>query len=238
MTLSSKRPHNVSIASQQTPKFVIALMVLAASQAINVLIILGLLFNNGSLARKQRVYVQTPEGTSKQAIQVDPLHREPDVLKTTTQAFLQYFFEWSKTLPNGEPDHGIDAYGTTIPSKVYIGSYLVEPGFRPQLLKAMGETVIPDDVLNGSLESTVIIHQLSEPQKTAPGAWSIRVVAVRIDRNSKGELQELTFTRRIDLKAIHPQASALLEQDKDSPFSESIRLLLQNGVIITNMVEG
>ena len=205
---------------------------------MGILIILVLLFNNGSLARKQRVYVQTPEGTSEQAIQVDPLHREPEILKTTAQSFLQYFFEWSKTLPNGEQDEGIEAYDTTIPSKVYIGSYLVEPGLRPELLKAMGNDIIPDAVLNGSLESTVIVHQISEPQQTAPGAWSIRVVAVRIDRNAKGELQELPFSRRIDLKAIHPQKSALLEQDKDSPFSESIRLLLKNGVVITNMIEG
>ena len=196
------------------------------------------IFNNGSLARKQRVYVQTPHGTSQPAIQVDPLHREPDILKTTAQSFLQYFFEWSKQLPNGETDDGIDAYGATLPSKVYIGSYLLEPGFRPELLKAMANEVIPDEVLNGSLESTLIIHHISEPQQTAPGAWSIRVVAVRIDRNSKGELQELPFARRIDLKAIHPQKSALLEQDQDSPFSESIRRLLQNGVIVTNMVEG
>ena len=238
MTTFSKRHRSVSIPSHQTPKFVISLMLLAGCQVLNVLIILVLLFNNGSLARKQRVYVQTLDGTSEPAIQVDPLHREPEILKMTAQSFLQYFFEWSKQLPNGDTDDGIEAYGATIPSKVYIGSYLLEPGLRPELIKAMANDVIPDEVLNGSLESTIIIHQISEPQQIAPGAWSIRVVAVRIDRNSKGELKEIPFARRIDLKAIQPQKSALLEQDQDSPFSESIRLLLQNGVIVTNMGEG
>ena len=238
MTTTVPRQHrSIAIPSSQTPKFVIALMLLAGAQVVNILIILLLVFNNGSLARKERVYIQTADGTSQPAIQVDPLHREPAILKSTAQSFLQYLFEWSKTLPNGEEDKGIEAYGTTIPSKVYIGSFLIEPGFRASLLKAMGDNVIPNEVLNGNLESTIIIHEISEPQQTGPGQWSIRVVAVRIDRNSQGELTEIPFARRIDLKAIEPQKAALLEDEYDSPFSESIRRLLQNGVLITNMVE-
>lgn len=234
----AKTPPSNSIASHQTPKFVIALMALAGSQVLNICIILILLVNNGSLARKQRVYVQTPDGSSTPAIQVDPLHREPEVLKATAQAALQYLFEWNKKLPNGEIDEGIDAYGTTIPSKVYIGSYLIAPGLRPELLKVLGNDVIPPEVLQGNLESTLIIHEISEPLQVAPGEWSIRVVAVRIDRNLKGELNELPFKRTINLKAIRPQRSSLLEEDKHSPFSESVRVLLQNGVIVTNMIEG
>lgn len=229
---------SIAIPSRQTPKFLIALMILAGTQAVNLLIILLLVFNNRSLARKQRVYIQTAEGTSQPAIQVDPLHREAAILKSTAQAFLQYLFEWSKTLPNGEEDKGIEAYGTKIPAKVYIGSFLIENGFRVSLLKAMGEKVIPKEVLNGNLESTIIIHEISEPQQTGPGSWSVRLVAVRIDRNSQGELNEIPFARRIDLKAIEPQKAALSQEEYDSPFSESIRRLLQNGVIVTNMVEG
>jgi hypothetical protein len=191
---------------------------------------------NGTLARKERVYIQTPTG-SEEAVQVDPLYRDPELIKNTVQSFAQYMFEWTGRLPDGSKDEGINAYGVTIPSKVYVGSFLIEPGFRPHLIQAIA-TLIPEQVLNGTVESTVVIHEISDPLQIAPGEWAVRMVSARIERNSQGELAEVVFSRRIHLKAIRPQTTAFLEAEQSSAFNESIRVLLRNGLIITDMAEG
>ena len=228
---------NILIPEKDTPKFLIALLLLAGSLCLGTLFSLILILNNRSLAEMDRTYVQMSDGSATDIVQVDPLHREPEVLKSTAESFIQTMFEWDNKLPSGEEDAGVSVYGTKVPSKVYMGSFLMEPQFRSEFLKLMGEEIIPKAVLDGQLESSVIIYETSEPVEIAPGEWEVGIVAARFETNNQGEQGEVLIRRRIGLKAIPKQTSALLPDDQTSPFRESIRMLLKNQVVITSIVE-
>lgn len=227
---------NILIPEKDTPKFLIALLLLTCSLCVGSLAGLILVMNNRSLATMDRTYVQMTDGTAQDIVQVDPLHREPEVIKSTAESFLQLMFEWDNKLPSGEKDVGVDVAGTKVPSKVYMGSFLMEPQFRIQFLKIMGNEVIPKAVLDGFLESTVVVYEISEPVEIAPGEWQLGIVAARFETNSQGEQGEVVIRRRLKLKAIRKQVSALLPKDRSVSFRESLRLLLKNQLIITSMV--
>lgn len=228
---------NILIPEKDTPKFLIALFLLAGSLFLGTLSSLILISNNRTLAKMDRAYVQMSDGSATHIVQVNPLHREPEVLKATAESFIQMMFEWDNKLPSGEADAGVSVYGTRVPSKVYMGSFLMEPRFRREFLKLMGEKIIPEAVLNGRLESSVIIYETSVPVEIAPGRWEVGIVAARFETNNQGEQGVVLIRRRIGLKAIRKQVSGLLPNDRTSPFRESIRMLLKNQVVITSMVE-
>ncbi|NET45982.1 hypothetical protein [Okeania sp. SIO2B3] len=228
---------NILIPEKDTPKFLIALLLLAGSLCFGTMGALILVLNNRSLATMERTYVQMSDGTAHDIVQVDPLHREPGVLKSTAESFLQLMFEWDNKLPNGEKDAGVSVVGVKVPSKVYMGSFLMEPQFRTEFLKLMGSQIIPKAVLDGFLESSVVIYEVSEPVEIAPGRWEVRVLAARFETNNRGEQGQVIISRRISLKAIPKQVSVLLPADQTSPFRESLRLLLRNKVMVTSVVE-
>ncbi len=228
---------NILIPERDTPKFLTALLLLAASLCFGTLGVLILIFNNRSLATMDRTYVQMSDGSATGIVQVDPLHREPSVLKSTAESFIQMMFEWDNKLPSAEEDVGVSVQGTKVPSKVYMGSFLMEPQFRSEFLKLMGEEIIPKAVLTGQLKSTVVIYETSEPVEIALGEWEVGIVAARFETNNQGEVGEVLIRRRIGLKAIPEQTSALLPDEQTNSFSESIRSLLKNKVVITSIVE-
>lgn len=228
---------NILIPEKDTPKFLIALLFLAGSLCFGTMGALILILNNRSLATMDRTYVQMSDGTAYDIVQVNPLHREPGVLKSTAESFIQLMFEWDNKLPSGEKDAGVSVAGVKVPSKVYMGSFLMEPRFRTEFLKLMGSRIIPKAVLDGFLESSVVVYEVSEPMEIAPGEWEVGVVAARFETNNRGEQGQVLIRRRIGLKVIEQQASALLPDDRTSPFRESLRLLLRNKVMVTSVVE-
>ncbi|MCG5060774.1 MAG: hypothetical protein KA714_23055 [Limnoraphis sp. WC205] len=74
---------NILIPEKDTPKFLIALLLLAGSLCLGTLSSLILIFNNRTLAKMDRTYVQMSDGSATDIVQVDPLHREAEVLKST-----------------------------------------------------------------------------------------------------------------------------------------------------------
>lgn len=228
---------NILIPEKDTPKFLIALLLLAASLCFGTLGGLILIFNNRSLSTMDRTYVQMSDGSATDIVQVSPLHREASILKSTAESFIQMMFEWDNKLPSGEEDSGVSVYDTKVPSKVYMGSFLMEPQFRGEFLKLMGEEIIPKAVLTGQLKSTVVIYETSEPVEIALGEWQVGIVAARFETNNQGEVGEVLIRRRIGLKAIPEQTSPLLPDEQTHSFSESIRSLLKNQVIVTSLVE-
>ncbi len=227
---------NIVIPEKDTPKLLIIVLFLTGSLFLGTVASLIVAINNRSLATMDRTYVQMADGTAQDIVQVDPLHREPEVIKATAESFIQLMFEWDNKLPSGDKDAGVSVAGTKVPSKVYMGSFLMEPRFRTQFLKLMGNEVIPKAVLDGFLESTVVVYEISEPVEIAPGEWEVGLVAARFETNDRGEQGEVVIRRRIQLKAIRKQGSALLPKDRNISFRESLRLLLKNQLIITSMV--
>ncbi len=227
---------NIIIPEKDTPKLLMVVLFLTSSLCIGTCAMLTVALNNRSLATMDRTYVQMADGSAQDIVQVDPLHREPEVIKATAESFIKLMFEWDNKLPSGQDDSGVEVAGVKIPSKVYMGSFLMEPQFRTQFLKIMGNEVIPKAVLDGYLESTVVVYQISEPVETAPGEWELGIVAARFETNDRGEQGEVVIRRRLKLKAIRKQLSALLPKDRKISFRESVRLLMKNQLVIASMV--
>lgn len=165
------------------------------------------LFNNRALAQRESVYVQQADGTTVKASEFDVFHREADVIKQTAVRWMQMTFEWDNLIPGSNAeDPGYEIEGTTrsIPTEVYLASYLMQDGFRQEFLRILGEQKIPTGVMLGRDKSVVRFFAISDPRQVGEGLWEVDIVATRIERDRNQETNEVPMNRTITLQAIPP----------------------------------
>lgn len=231
---------------QQQPKQKSGLPIQAESQALVVLgLIVGalllsllgnliLLLNNRSLVQRGSVYVQQPDGFTEIAKEFEELHRQNATLKRTVATWIQLTFEWDNRIPDSDmTDEGMEFAGTTVPTKVYLASIVMEDGFRREFLRALGEDVVPVDVYTGNRRSLVRFYSISTPRKIADGRWEVDVVSTRIELVNGVEEREVDFNRTFTLQAIPPVQPAL--DDEPDAFRREAYALLNNGLLITEI---
>lgn len=221
---------------QGESKVLVALFILASTLAISVLANIVLLFNNRSLATRETIYVQTPDGFTIEAQEFDQEYREAEVIQQTVATWMQLTFEWDNSVP-GNPDlvdEGFQVAGVTVPTKTYLASYLMEEGFRTAFLQQLSE-LIPDDVYSGSRRSVVRFFSVSNPRQIAEGRWEVDVVSSRIERVNNVEDAEIEFNRTITVQAAPPVDLALGEAEPLA-WRQRVYELAQNGLVITDIV--
>lgn len=221
-------------------KLVLALISLGFGLVLLVLVMFFVVANNRILATRGKVYVVMPDGTTEEAQEFDETHRENEVLKSTVYDFIKLTNEWDIKFPGSDK---LDREGTKIkggngvvPTKVYIGSYLLEKGFRTEFLKEWSQ-VVPSDVYAGNRISIARIYLISTPRKISPTRWEVDTVVSRIERGTGniGDKKETSFNRTYTLQATVPD-KLTLGKDESVIFRRHINSLLKNGVMITRIV--
>jgi hypothetical protein len=216
---------------------VLILLGLAASLFFMTLIALIMAFSNQSLAKRGQVYVQMENGQTEIAQEFDVQHRDPKVIQSTVTAWIQLTYEWDNRIPGSETvDKGVKVdRQVVVPTKVYLGSYLLEDGFREAFLEQLGSTIIPKNVSTSNLRSIVRFYSIGTPTQVSESRWEIDVVATRIESSPTQMLREVPMNWTITVQAI-PYVPPALGENEPLVWRQKIYELLSNGLIITDIV--
>ena len=222
------------IQVKDTNRVVFVLTLLASGMLIFSLAGLTLGISNYRLAKRQKIYVEQPDGSIEIAQEKDFDYRSDEVIKETVTNWLYLNWEWDNRIPNSEKkDSGVslknEANYVKVPSKVYTASYLMEDGFRQEFLKKMAQ-LVPESVYRGNLTSNLRIYHLGQPKRNK-NQYEIQVVTTRIDLSSNGERGETKFNKIFVLETIEPY-HLVLEEDEPSNFRKQLQQLLKNGLMI------
>ncbi|WP_036486850.1 hypothetical protein [Myxosarcina sp. GI1] len=225
------------IAVKDRNKVVLILGILSSSLIVSILLSLFLAFNNFLLANKEKIYVEQIDGTTSTAIEKDRDFRTDEVIIKTVTDWLYLTWEWDTRIPGTESlDTGVaiesNRNNLKVPTKVYLGSYLLEIGFRQEFLKTMSE-VIPRSVFSGATTSNLTIYDISQPI-IRKNSYQVKVIATRTELTSSGEKLQTKFNKTIVLEPIEPYR-LILEDREPSAFRKQLEQLLKNGLIITNI---
>lgn len=85
---SNNTDNKLIFALKDENKLVLALISLGVGLILLVLLMFFLVANNRILATKGKVYVQMPDGSTKEAQEFDESHRENEVIKNTVYSFI------------------------------------------------------------------------------------------------------------------------------------------------------
>ncbi|NEQ29556.1 MAG: hypothetical protein F6K04_00935 [Leptolyngbya sp. SIO4C5] len=196
-----------------------------------------LLFNNRALAQRESIYVQQPDGYTAEAAEFDVLHREADIIKNTAVRWMQMSFEWDNKIPGSnaeDPGYAIEGTTRTIPTEVYLASYLMEPGFRQEFLRLMSEEIVPTGAMLGRDKSVVRFFAVSSPRQVGEAIWEVDIVATRIERDRRNETAEVPMNRTITLKAI-PPVEPVFDEEEPLAWRREVYQLMSNGLTITKV---
>ena len=235
-TASSQAEDIKHIPIRKESSVIVVLSGLVLALAVSALCNLVLIANNRSLAVKKSVYVQQPDGYTGIAQEFDQTHREAEVIKKTATTWMQLSFEWDSQVPGADyTDKGIKVGKQIVPTKTYLASFLMEPGFREEFLTLLGRDIVPQTVFSGNHQSIVRFYSVSEPRQVAAAKWEVDIVATRVDRNANGEIAEIPLNRTITLKAI-PPIEPTLGEEEPLAWRRKVYSLSTNGLMITEVI--
>jgi len=226
----------IPIRNESTMVYI--LLGLSGSLFFITLIALITAFSNQSLAKRGKVYVQMDSGKTEAVQEFNVEHRDPKIIQSTITAWIQLTYEWDNRIPGTEAfDKGIkvNRNNVSVPTKVYLGSYLLEDGFREAFLNQLGTTVIPKNVARGSTRSVVRFYSLGTPTQVSQSQWQMDIVSTRIESSPTQMLREVPMNWTITVKAI-PYVPPTFGQDEPLVWRQKIYELLSNGLIITDIV--
>lgn len=239
VTNSDSSHQNFTVPIKDENKLVITLIGLASGLVLLVFVMLFLVANNRVLATRGKIYVMLADGTTKEAEEFDASHRENQVLQKSVIDFISLTNEWDNKLPGSDKT---DREGTRIkggsgvvPTKAYIGSFLLEDGFRTEFLREWSQ-VVPSDVYSGGRISIVRIYSISTPRQIGKTRWEVDTVVSRVEKGTGnlGDRKEVPFNRTYTLQAIVP-AQLTLGKDETIVFRRHVNEILKNGVMITDI---
>lgn len=235
-TASSQAEDIKHIPIRKESSVIVVLSGLVLALAVSALCNLVLIANNRSLSVKKSVYVQQPDGYTGIAQEFDQTHREAEVIKKTATTWMQLSFEWDSQVPGADyTDKGIKVGKQIVPTKAYLASFLMEPGFREEFLTLLGRDIVPQTVFSGNHQSIVRFYSVSEPRQVATAKWEVDIVATRVDRNANREIAEIPLNRTITFKAI-PPIEPTLGEEEPLVWRRKVYSLSTNGLMITEVI--
>lgn len=190
------------------------------------------------LATREKIYV-TRKDEVEIAEEKDPHFRSDLVIQQTVSDFLYLTQEWDASIPDSDvQDSGVQLKGENsyirVPTRVYVGSYLLEVGFRRQYLENMSEDIEPV-FYQGRLSSDLKIYHIGKPERFKDNLYRLKVIMTRTEKINEIEIQEVQLQQIIYLQATQPY-NLVLGEDEPSNFRKQIAKLLQNGLIIYKIV--
>ena len=227
------KPKKALVSSKETNKIVVCLFLLALWNGLMIISLLILLANNNKLAGKRTVFVQETTGNTIVAQEKNKDYRSEEVIRSTISRWLPMMWEWNSEIPGTQTidegmSMGVGRDKVKVPTRVYIGSYLLDPTLRWEYLKAIAEE-IPKEFYREKIRSVFEIKYLGKPVREG-NSYKIDVIASRTDINqTTQEKRASKFHKTIVLKAVEPYKSVDAET---SAFNKQLEILLQGGLTI------
>ena len=237
LTSSELKAKTALIPTKDKNKVVRIFTILSLGLSLSLLVNFTLTINNFLLARKQKIYVEQENGSTKIAQEKDRNYRSESVIRQTVTNWLYLNWEWDGRIPNSEQlDPGIhlkEAPKMKVLTIVYLASYFIEAGFRTEFLKEMS-ALIPKSVYLGNATSNLTIYHLGTPTRIDDTTYQIKVIATRTELSESGESAHTKFNKVFTLKTIEPYR-LLLGENEPSAFRKQLNELLKNGLMIANI---
>jgi hypothetical protein len=230
-------PQPIYLPLKSENSLVLVLGLLGIGLLISILANFLLLLNNRSLAQRDSIYVQQRDGTTRPAAEFDITHREAAVIKNTAVRWMQLTFEWDNQIPGSnaeDPGYSIAGTTQTIPTEVYLASYLMDKGFRQEFLRLMGTEKISPGVLQGRVKSSVIFFEVSVPRLVGVWLCDVDIVATLVERDRNQEVAEIPMNRTLTLKAI-PPIEPVFDDLEPLAWRRQMYDLLANGLVIVKV---
>lgn len=193
--------------------------------------------------------VQLVDGRPVRVASIGDQERIPEVVRRFVSETLVLMFNWNGTLPpttpeeerNPRPDEGIKVNadgagsGQLVTTASWQASFALSENFRPEFLALLAQ-LTPRQVFARSMESVLIIRDISEPEQIEVGKWKVEVIADRVlfDRSNQ-QGNAIKFNREIYVQAVPQPLSPL--GDKASDLEKTIYSIRQAGLEIYAMRE-
>jgi hypothetical protein len=169
-----------------------------------------------SFANRQPTLVQLATGSTVAATAVDSSSRSEANLKAFTAEWLALSLNWSRLLPDGTVDRGMQAVGgLTLPTRVVLASQAMEPDLQAGWLKYLATDLKAGQSLQGSQQMVLRLRDISvSPEKTQQGYWKVRVIADWASYAS-GQMQgkAVPFNKIVFLKAVPIPPTQVAQSD-------------------------
>lgn len=224
---------------------------------IMLLLMLGIRSDVNKISREVgkevKTFVQFTDGTTDLVESRPSWYRTDAVLRVVVEKWIRFTYEWDNSFndPNADPDPnptglerrktdpGIDiGSNAKIPTRAYVGGFLLENDFREAFLEKLVDQVPPNffNTKGLSVEGIVEIYEMSTPRQINQGVWELDVVAVLIEKTPFGETST-RYNRTFTLESRHiPEA--LFEPNRDpSLLRQRVLELGKLGVMITDIQE-
>ena len=226
------------VTTKDSKKVIFTYIILSIALLVSIFgnFVLGIL--SLKLATREKIYV-TRKDEVEIAEEKDPYFRSDPVIQQTISNFLYLTQEWDASIPDSNlKDSGIQLKGENsyirVPTKVYVGSYLLEVGFRRQYLENISETIDPV-FYQGRLSSDLKIYHIGKPERFKDNLYRVKVIMTRTEKINDIEIQEVQLQQIVYLQATQPY-NLVLGENEPSDFRKQIAQLLKNGLIIYKIV--
>lgn len=233
-----------SLFPEKSSNFLIYL--LFGLSGITLLLFFLALANRGSLQsiqqelrqKRQQTFVQLPSGESLLVESRPSWYRTDQVIKNVVEQWVRLTYEWDSKLPTQEDyDPGVRFEQDSIPTKVYLASYLLESnGFREAFLRSITE-VLPTAFFTSRIQGIVEIYSISEPRQIAEGKWEVDLVSVLIERSPNGREKTQEYNRTFRLESRRIPQQVFENKEETSLLRKKVFELATNGLIITDIKE-
>ncbi len=237
-TLEKLEAKNSLIETKDTNKVIKIFVFFAVSLLICSVANFSLVFLAIKLSAKEKIFV-LEQDKIQIAQEKDPNFRSNQVIRDTVIDWLHLTWEWEPSIDGqSTPDLGVtvksaEGLSFTVPSRVYLGSYLLEIGFREKFLEQLSR-IIPRSFYSGKLSSNLKIYYTSTPQRIDEYHYKIDVILTRTDIGEYNEIGEAKIDRTIYLRTMHPY-ELILDEDEPSPLRKKLHELLKNGLLISKI---
>lgn len=237
-TVEKLEPKNSLIETKDSNKVIRIFIFLALSLLVCSVANFSLIFLALKLSAKEKIFV-LEQDRIQIAQEKDPNFRSDKVIRDTVIDWLHLTWEWESSIEGqSTPDLGVtvksaEGRSFTVPSRVYLGSYLLEIGFREQFLEQLSR-IIPRSFYSGKLRSNLKVYYTSTPQRIDKYHYKIDVIITRTDIGQYNEISETKIDRTIYLRTMHPY-ELILGEDEPSPLRKKLQELLKNGLLISKI---
>jgi len=185
---------------------------------------------------RQQTFVQLPSGESLLVESRPSWYRTDQVVKNVVEQWVRLTYEWDSKLPTQEDyDPGVRFEQNSIPTKVYLASYLLESnGFREAFLRSL-PNVLPTNFFRSRIQGIVEVYSISDPRQIAEGKWEVDLVSVLIERYPSGQEKTQKYNRTFVLESRRIPNQVFEDQEETSLLRQKVFELATNGLIITDI---
>lgn len=166
---------------QDREKITLGQLILAICFILLTFAFFTIAISNKNLSEKKVTNVQLLDGTAILIENYPDNHRDPKLISNFAQQWLTLMFSWDGKIPGtDQPDPGVKTPNNkVVPINSWAAGLMMDPQFGVTFLDELSN-LIPNNVFSGTIQSSIILRYISEPQQITQNNYQINVIADRI----------------------------------------------------------